>query len=42
MKNLKCLYLKDNPGIREFSNYRKLLVGSIQNLNYLDDRPVTQ
>jgi len=41
IKNLKCLYLSDNPGIREFLNYRKLLIGNIPSLNYLDDRNVT-
>lgn len=41
LKNLACLYLKDNPVKREFSNYRKVMVGSLHNLKYLDERPVS-
>ncbi|EGR30307.1 leucine rich repeat protein [Ichthyophthirius multifiliis] len=40
MRNLLCLYLKNNPCVREFKNYRKRLVGNMCQLKYLDDRPV--
>jgi dynein assembly factor 1 len=40
MKNLACLYLKNNPLVREFKNYRKRFIGFIPTLKYLDDRPV--
>jgi len=40
MPQLACLYLRNNPCIREFKNYRKRLIGYIASLKYLDDRPV--
>ena len=40
MKGLICLYLKDNPLRRDFVNYRKVMIASIPNLTYLDERPV--
>jgi len=40
MKHLSCLYLRENPVKREFSNYRKLMITSIPTLLYLDERPV--
>ncbi len=40
MPNLKVLYLKDNPIVKEIQNYRKTLISSIKSLTYLDDRPV--
>ena len=40
MPNLKCLYLKGNPAVRNISNYRKIIIASIPSLTYLDDRPV--
>lgn len=40
MPDLACLYLRNNPLIREFPNYRKRFVCHLPNLKYLDDRPV--
>ncbi|KAL4434994.1 hypothetical protein ABPG74_017750 [Tetrahymena malaccensis] len=40
MPILACLYLRNNPCVREFKNYRKRLIGYISTLKYLDDRPV--
>ncbi len=40
MKNLKVLYLKGNPVIRNIPNYRKTMIKNIDNLTYLDERPV--
>ena len=40
MPLLACLYLKNNPCVREFKNYRRRLIGYISSLKYLDDRPV--
>ena len=40
MQNLSCLYLKNNPCVREFKNYRKRLISNLPKLKYLDDRPV--
>ncbi len=42
MKNLKVLYLKGNPVCRNISFYRKTLIKEIENMTYLDDRPVDQ
>ena len=42
MKNLSCLYLRQNPVKRDFANYRKLMISSISTLLYLDERPVTE
>jgi hypothetical protein len=42
MKHLSCLYLRENPVKREFSNYRKLMITSIPTLLYLDERPVNE
>lgn len=41
MKNLACLYLRNNPIIPNFPNYRKMMTASIPTLMYLDDRPIT-
>lgn len=38
--NLKCLYLKGNPVVSNIKNYRKVLVSTLTELSYLDDRPV--
>ena len=40
MKNLACLYLKGNPFVRDFPNYRKSVVSTLKNLKYLDDKPI--
>jgi dynein assembly factor 1 len=40
LPELRCLYLKGNPAVSKIKNYRKMLVGSIPTLTYLDDRPV--
>ena len=29
MKELKCLYLKNNPCVREFKNFRRLFIGNM-------------
>jgi hypothetical protein len=42
MDSLKCLYLTENPCLREFKNYRKLFIGSLSNLTYLDNRNVNK
>lgn len=41
MPVLACLYLKSNPCVREFKNYRKRLIGFTSTLLFLDDKPVT-
>jgi len=38
--NLKVLYLKDNALKRDFVNYRKVMVGTLTSLTFLDERPV--
>ena len=40
MPNLKVLYLKGNPFVKEVKNYRKYIISRIKTLSYLDDRPV--
>lgn len=40
MPNLKCLYLKGNPCVRDIRHYRKKVIARLPLLNYLDDRPV--
>ena len=40
LQNLRVLYLKGNPVTRNISFYRKTLIKEIENLTYLDDRPV--
>lgn len=42
MPILACLYLKSNPCVREFKNYRKRLIGYVSTLKFLDDRPVQE
>jgi len=42
MPNLKVLYLKGNPIIRSISFYRKKMIKELENLTYLDDRPVDE
>jgi len=41
MVNLKVLYLKDNALKRDFVNYRKMMVGTLTSLTFLDERPVS-
>merc|ERR1719420_401479 len=40
MKELRVLYLKGNPVVRNIPNYRKTVIASLPDLKYLDDRPV--
>lgn len=42
IEKLRVLYFKNNPGCRKISNYRKTLIHHIENLTYLDDRPVKE
>ncbi|XXQ31985.1 U2A'/phosphoprotein 32 family A C-terminal domain-containing protein [Plasmodiophora brassicae] len=40
MPALACLYLKGNPFLSSMRHYRKTVIGRIQTLTFLDDRPV--
>lgn len=40
MKSLSVLYLKGNSVVNKIKSYRKTLISKINNLKYLDDRPV--
>ena len=40
MTELRVLYLKGNPVVRNIPNYRKTVIASLPDLKYLDDRPV--
>lgn len=40
MKDLRVLYLKDNPVTKKIVNYRKGITANCKDLTYLDDRPV--
>lgn len=40
MKNLRVLYMKGNSIQKNMKYYRKTLIASLPNLQYLDDRPV--
>lgn len=42
MPNLKVLYLHGNEITRNIKNYRKLLINTLKNLTYLDNRPVDE
>ncbi len=42
LQNLRVLYLKGNPITRNITFYRKTLIKEIENLTYLDDRPVNE
>lgn len=37
---VKCLYLSGNPLVREIEHYRRVVVGKLKNLLYLDQRAV--
>lgn len=37
---VKCLYLSDNPVIRDTNHYRRTMVGRLKKLMYLDQRAV--
>ena len=39
-KDIRVIYLKNNPLIRKIANYRKEIIAGIKSLTYLDDRPV--
>ena len=41
MTNLACLYLKQNPLVNDFPDYRKRLTCVVKTLQQLDDRSVT-
>jgi len=40
--NVKVLYFKGNPLIRSIQNYRKRMVKELENLTYLDEKPVDE
>jgi hypothetical protein len=40
MRNVACVYLKNNPLVRDFPHYRKNMISSLPSLLYLDDKPV--
>jgi dynein assembly factor 1 len=40
MPNLKVLYMQNNPICKNISHYRKTLIHNLENLKYLDDKPV--
>ena len=40
IKTLRVLYFKGNPLIRKIPNYRKRMIRDLENLTYLDDKPI--
>jgi len=40
LPELKVLYLKGNPCVKNIKSYRKTLISSIPTLTYLDERPI--
>ena len=40
IKNLKVLYLKGNEVCRTIPNYRRTIIIKLENLTYLDDKPI--
>ena len=42
LPNLRVLYLKGNNIIREINNYRRTMILKLNNLTYLDDRPIRE
>ena len=40
MKELKVLYMQNNPVCKKIPSYRKTIIARIPTLTYLDDRPV--
>jgi dynein axonemal assembly factor 1 len=40
LPNLRCLYLKGNPFVRNTKNYRRMVISACKSLQFLDDRPV--
>jgi hypothetical protein len=39
---VKCLYLINNPLVRETKHYRRVMIGTLKNLLYLDERGIDQ
>lgn len=37
---VKCLYLSGNPLVRETKHYRRVIIGALKNLLYLDQRGI--
>ena len=42
LPNLRVLYLKGNDIIRQINNYRRTMILKLNNLTYLDDRPIRE
>lgn len=42
MPELRCLYLRGNLCVKNIPNYRKNLVAQLKNLNYLDEKVVSE
>ena len=40
LKDLRVLYLSNNPVTRNIPNYRKHMISKLPQLTYLDDKPV--
>ena len=40
LRDLRVLYLSNNPVTRNIRNYRKYMISKLPQLTYLDDKPV--